>query len=1638
VGLISNKCDQKINSKSEHSSKMSISSAIKNNVLNNQPDNSLEIDHKQNNDSIVKNISIPPKKNNELSCSKDDDGFSKLTKNDLNSEFLDSRLRLNKIIGFAANASIEKLNNSDTTISHSELAKQIYDEITKQSKNTDNCQDMLKGINMDDIDVNHVKHVIESIKKSNIIESSPYPSVNLMDSEVVGVKLISSIESKTDHVILDNVVSTPSNSQPTCSMVPSKSISVREKLNNAINVLHKIGPGNEYKQKFITALKPGTLIDLENSKVTRTSLHMESLRPVIKLNEKKADIKSSVPEIIVPRDPRIRNKSLLNPEKNINLIQLPSQTNVQQMIHTPITPQIQNPSSVNIPSLMTLNLPIIKSRPEDNLEPMRIASQQEVSNSALPGYKGPTNFRNLQGHSNTQQLNQQFPTEHSGNLNQSQFNNCRPLVQNQYRQNHRNDFTFDTQKNDFNQYSVPNQVNINPVYHNETMRYHDPVASSSSSYKFCNNITVSRDPRSKKCIQKLHRPPQFRNFKEFREAKYGKKINSSSGSSKSNKGMNHSQDNDSYTFNSEREKLKNIFKADINNIKTYNDFGMLNDSANIKNFKIPKIKRKDETETINTEKNVTELIKDDITEKDMKLEMIKNNNTENDTKLKTINDNITEKDTKIEMIGNNYTEKDLKIESLQIDLEKLNDPKNINKNEVNINTKQSCVLNEPTKELCKPKKPKKYTKEKEFEKIVKEAVESLLFSNNDACGPRTRTRSSLRRKEDSPNCVNLKKIITSSENENKIAVEECSKICNNKYYDGTKNVSETIEMGQNVISSTSKESSEIDSSTEVVSKSYNENIVSSDEINSTADMTSNPKIDETVLMNILSNPKLMSVISILQDEGKMNKLNKLLESTEIDISNDDVSKNKNILNKDHNDIEKKKKIKKKMKKEKKKKRKMKKNFGSEESSCGESKNELLKHVSDNDDINNDNIRRTKKVNSFLDDSSDDCKISSNSDNNYNHSATDQVNPKSSKRKKSQEYYGNFEILKDSCQTNLKDLKIVIAKFDKNVKILENLNSDVSSSSIQTTNETVQGVKPKKPFLGPLSVKLAKQKLEIESNHSGLDEITQLESEINIIPKKKINDSESIQKKKEKRNSKSMVNKIHDSYVVIEPIESISIQRALSKETPTICKVSTVEQNTSKVTLFDTNIVENKSDIKKPKPKMTELDKLHADISEMYDSYKLLNVPNVRQCRMNKQIDYVNTKHAAVSKKNKTSSVKQLDLHVNQNKKSTRKLNENKPVVKNNNTKTVKTTVINKKINVFQHGKSIKLKSKNKKNKKVNKKVKYKVSPLNVSNIEITTGVLSKVLTVNDFKDKSYFQTIDNTLECKFCNYKDMGLNIVRHYKKLHYKEEVLPSRLSTNCAEILINQSLKENFGFSNSELNEDLKSSKCVSANICFTCIFCRSSFDNVITFYDHISSHTGEYRYKCKMCEKIYPNENELEKHIFKHSVYDKTDGISHLLKPNPIQKTKLFGYLCSFCNYIQLDYNNIVNHMTLRHLGEDKKLNGHWTVIRVNMADENESFKNSIIDYNNLVGCLPPIQYKQDVHQNVSKDIVQEDKKQQTNSVPELLKKELLIDNSVSIKIEGCVQEVVNDPLKSTMLQLSPKQSNLCKYTLFMLRQ
>lgn len=388
---------------------------------------------------------------------------------------------------------------------------------------------------------------------------------------------------------------------------------------------------------------------------------------------------------------------------------------------------------------------------------------------------------------------------------------------------------------------------------------------------------------------------------------------------------------------------------------------------------------------------------------------------------------------------------------------------------------------------------------------------------------------------------------------------DCSKNVDNVSNLNTADVKEPTEIKQSeVINSIPSE---------ILCKSHETDMVFSNEINSIANTSRNSQIEEKDLINILKNPKLRTFISLFQDEKKMDLLIKMSEYLDNNI-NDDELKNKGILNKKLLNFDKNIAIKKKTTK----------NLNVNSS------NAFLSCIS----VDNENKEKIKKKNNYLNEFNEG---NTSSGNIYDHSHA-QHKSESSKCKKSTKSYRNYKIIKDKLQPEQNDLKIVTAKFDKNISRIENCYSDTSSTSYDIKNkykpmddENAQAIKPK-------SVKFARQNLEIKKNNFQ----TQLENKNQIT-------------KIDRKNSKYVKGNYKKRKIISKPMSLMDYQPiVVSTHSDEISTDRSIEQTNPKTS----NFVDDQPVFKKSR--VSELDKLNADLNRIVDAKNILNTSNKRKYR----------------------------------------------------------------------------------------------------------------------------------------------------------------------------------------------------------------------------------------------------------------------------------------------------------------------------------------------------------------------------------------------------------------------------------------
>lgn len=198
-------------------------------------------------------------------------------------------------------------------------------------------------------------------------------------------------------------------------------------------------------------------------------------------------------------------------------------------------------------------------------------------------------------------------------------------------------------------------------------------------------------------------------------------------------------------------------------------------------------------------------------------------------------------------------------------------------------------------------------------------------------------------------------------------------------------------------------------------------------------------------------------------------------------------------------------------------------------------------------------------------------------------------------------------------------------------------------------------------------------------------------------------------------------------------------------------------------------------------------------------------------------------------------------------------------------------------------------------------------------------------------DKNYYSLKAShcKTDCKLCIFS--GKNITLHYRMKHTDSEVLSSRLSPEKAEESINESNKLNL--------DDCESLELLPRRLyLFKCRFCDLTMTTKIScFYDHVSTHTGEYRHNCSLCPYGVCSAKALNNHYEK--VHNKTND-NYSCEP---VSTKLYGYICLECNFVQIQKKIVDNHVNIYHLGDGKKITRiYMSSLDYLIKDKNEGKK------------------------------------------------------------------------------------------------
>lgn len=168
-------------------------------------------------------------------------------------------------------------------------------------------------------------------------------------------------------------------------------------------------------------------------------------------------------------------------------------------------------------------------------------------------------------------------------------------------------------------------------------------------------------------------------------------------------------------------------------------------------------------------------------------------------------------------------------------------------------------------------------------------------------------------------------------------------------------------------------------------------------------------------------------------------------------------------------------------------------------------------------------------------------------------------------------------------------------------------------------------------------------------------------------------------------------------------------------------------------------------------------------------------------------------------------------------------------------------------------------------------------------------------------------------KCLFCTW--IGKNIVHHYTLGHPGREIMISRLTIPESKRAISQAMVDDY--------ENRQSRSVVKETRKFTCRFCvftseGSSATALEAFYEHCTTHTGEYRFRCNSCPYQTVARSSMKTHYYRRVCRSKYHGsISLAISEDPVpDEDFLYGYICTKCNFVQLKEANVRRHIKLTH--------------------------------------------------------------------------------------------------------------------------
>ena len=94
------------------------------------------------------------------------------------------------------------------------------------------------------------------------------------------------------------------------------------------------------------------------------------------------------------------------------------------------------------------------------------------------------------------------------------------------------------------------------------------------------------------------------------------------------------------------------------------------------------------------------------------------------------------------------------------------------------------------------------------------------------------------------------------------------------------------------------------------------------------------------------------------------------------------------------------------------------------------------------------------------------------------------------------------------------------------------------------------------------------------------------------------------------------------------------------------------------------------------------------------------------------------------------------------------------------------------------------------------------------------------------------------------------------------------------------------------------------------YRCSLCGLVESNFFDMYDHIASHTGEYRYQCNYCRFRVAKRNCIKQHM--SSLHKSQDELFYDTILLDSDRLWIYGYVCLTCRFVQMNEDHLERHL------------------------------------------------------------------------------------------------------------------------------